>query len=316
MRKHVKKEPRRVNFILMDGGLGDHMGSLVVIDYTIKTYPWITPLVWVPNYLLEISKHLLPKGTHVKDYSSMPKNYNPHMTTKTTKWDGITSPMKLHTVDYAFMKLVDENPAISKKNYLKIKPELIDISKFNLSDKYIVITSGYTAKVREFPAKHINEIAKYAKSNGYEVVFLGQTKTETGSKHIIEGNFDKDVDFSVGWNLIDKTSLLEAAKIMHNSKAVIGVDNGLLHVAGCTDTAIVGGFTNVSPSIRMPIRNDVLGWNYYPVVPAESIGCCHCQQNTNFLYGHDYKQCVFKDNDCTELGMNSENFIKELSKIV
>ncbi len=82
---------------------------------------------------------------------------------------------------------------------------------------------------------------------------------------------------------------------MSKAKAVVGVDNGLLHVAGCTGVAIVGGFTTVRPEIRMPIRHNILGWNYHAVIPDKSLDCSFCQQDTNFLYGHDYRKCWYKE---------------------
>lgn len=310
-----KPEPKTINLILMNGGVGDHIASLVAIDYMIKTYTWIKPLIWVPDFLLEFSKNVLPKKSIVNTYTGMKDKYDPNITTKTTEWDGVISPMKIHCLSYAFLKLCDQHPDFDKMNYLKINTDKIYIKHFELPKNYIVITTGYTAAVREFRAEHVNSVAKYAKDKGYDVVFLGQTSTKTGSSHIIQGVFDENIDFSIGLNLIDKTSLLEAAKIMGNAKAVIGVDNGLLHVAGCTDVAIVGGFTTVEPDIRMPVRHSELGWNYFPVVPDISLACSYCQSQTNFLYGHDYKTCMYKDNLCT-YQMTAEKFIKELEKIL
>lgn len=313
--KAFKPKEKTVNFILMDGGAGDHMASLVALDYIANRYSWIRMLIWVPDYLLEFTKHVLPKGLAVNDYTSMARHYDEHKATKTTKWDEITSPMKIHCLDYAFLKLCDENPDVTYKNYLQIKPEKINIKHLNLPEKYLVITTGYTASVREFPAQHVNAVAAYAKEKGYEIVFLGQTQTATGSAHTIKGNFNDEVNLAAGLNLINKTSLLEAAKIMGQAKAVLGVDNGLLHVAGCTQVPIVGGFTTVSPEIRMPVRNNALGWNYYPVTPDVTLGCAFCQEKTNFLYGHDYRNCLYKDNLCTKQ-MTSDKFIAQLEKIL
>lgn len=310
-----KPQPKTVNCILMNGGVGDHIASLVAANYILKNYPWIKLLIWVPDFLLEFSKNVLPKKAIVNNYSSMKYKYDPEEITKTTEWDGVISPMKIHCLDYAFLKLCDEIPDIEHMNYLKVNLSKVHLSKFKLPEKYIVITTGYTAAVREFRAESVNKIAKYAKQKGYEIIFLGQTSTKTGSSHTIVGVFDENIDFSIGLNLIDKTSLLEAAKIMSKAKAVIGVDNGLLHVAGCTDVAIVGGFTTVSPDLRMPVRNNELGWNYFPVMPDASLACSYCQSQTNFLYGHDYKTCMYKDNLCT-YQMASEKFIKELEKIL
>lgn len=313
-REGFKPKPETVNIIFMDGGVGDHMASLVATNYAIKTYPWIKFLVWVPDFLLDFAKNVMPNAK-INNYSSMRTKYNPNLPTKTTKWDGVVSPMKTHVLDYAFLKICDENPGIEHKNYLKINPDKIRTDHIKLSDKYVVLTVGYTASVREFPAGHVNKIAAYIKSSGYEVVFLGQTATKTGTAHIIKGKFDESIDLSVGKNLIDKTTLTQAAKIMRNATAVIGVDNGLLHVAGCTDTPIIGGFTTVNPELRMPVRNNVLGYNYYPIVPDNSLKCSFCQVKTNFLYGHDYVNCLYKDNLCTKQ-MTAEKFITQLEKFL
>lgn len=311
MNRTYSPQKRTVNLVYMNGGVGDHMASLVATDYAIKQYPWIKYLVFVPDFLLDFAKHVLPPKTTVHPFSSMRKTYDHTKPTKTTQWNDV-SPMKIHTLDYAFLKLCDENPGLKHKNYLKIKPDLINISQFNLPKDYIVITTGFTAEVREFPAKEINLITAWARVNNIEAVFLGQNNTDTGTgKHTIQGTFRDDIDYSAGLNLIDKTSLLEAAKIMHESKAVLGVDNGLLHIAGCTDANIIGGYTSVAPELRLPVRNDIIGYRCHSVLPDASLACKFCQSSTNFLYGHDYKYCMYKDNLCTKQ-MTATKFIKHL----
>ncbi len=294
------------------GVFGDHIGSLVAVKYITEQYKWITLLVYVPDYLKDFTKYVLPE-TSIFSFSEMRFRYDPTKPTKTTKWDGILSPMKIHTVDYAFLKLTDENPSIEHKNYLQIGKNIGN--NFNLPENYVVITTGYTADVREFLASEINKIVDYLLTKKITTVFLGQTQTKTGAAHIIKGTFKDDINFNAGINLIDKTSLLEAASIMQGAKAVLGVDNGLMHLAGCTDVPIIGGFTTVSPEIRMPYRHNQLGWNFYPVRPDESLGCRFCQQKTNFLYGHDYRNCMNKHTLCVTQ-MTAEKFIKHLEEII
>lgn len=310
-----KPAQKTVNCIFMNGGVGDHIASLVAVDYVVKTYPWVRLLVWVPDFLLDFSKHVLPSDTVVRSYTEMKRHYNQNKPTKTTAWDGHVSPMKTHCLDYAFLKLCDENPGVEHKNYLQINPNKINTTEFDLPKKYIVITTGYTAEVREFPAAHINKVAEYAKAKGVETVFLGQTQTNTGAKHVIKGNFSEEIKLEEGIDLIDRTTLLQAAKIMGNAAATLGVDNGLLHVAGCTQAPIIGGFTTVSPELRMPVRNNILGWNYYTVVPDENLGCKFCQVRTNFLYDHNYINCMYKDNLCTSQ-MTASKFIAHLERIL
>lgn len=308
--------PRRtVNCILLNGGVGDHVGSLVAVDYILKTYPWINLLIWVPDFLLDFARNVLPEGASVKNFSAMRTMYDKEKTTITTEWDGRTSPMKIHSVDYAFLKLCDERVENDKKNYLKVKFDKIDTSGFNLPEKYVVITTGYTAAVREFQASAVNGVANYVLSKGLTPVYLGQTNTKTGVLHIIQGTFNEEIDFSKGLNLIDKTSLLQVAKITQGAKAIVGVDCGLLHVAGCTDTAIVAGFTTVNSELRAPIRNNELGWNFYPVVPDSSLKCRFCQVSTNFLYGHDYTKCIYKDLLCVKQ-LTAAKFIEQLEKVL
>lgn len=313
--KGFKPKPKVINIVLMNGGVGDHMASLVAIDYILKNYTWIRPLVWMPDFLVSFAKHILPKNLHIRGYTDMALHYSPEKPTKTTAWDGVISPMKMHCLDYAFMKLCDENPPMFKKNYLQVRLDDIDTSKFDLPEKYIVVTAGFTAEVRELLPEAINKIADYALSKGYTPVYLGQTATATGAAYVIKGTFREEIDFSKGLNLIDKTNLLEAAKIMGQSKAVLGVDNGLLHVAGCTDASIIGGFTTVNPELRMPVRHGCLGWNYIAIEPDEDLACKFCQVKTNFLYDHNYINCLYKDNLCTKQ-MTAEKFIKALEGVI
>lgn len=284
----MKQQP--INLMLLDGGLGDHVASLVAVDYIIRHYPQVKPKVWAPDYLVELAKNLLPPS-EIYDLSQMNQYYDRDLPTKTTKWDGYTSPMKIHCLDYAFLRLCDENPSIRYKNYLKINTDGVQIPK--LPEKYVVFTVAYTAEVREWLPKFINETAAHCKAEGYTPVFLGKKEVKTGILATIKGEFKEEIDFSLGINLIDQTSLVQAAAIMDDAYAVVGVDNGLLHLAGCTDAYIVGGFTTVSPNIRMPVRNNELGWRYHPVTPDALLACSFCQERTNFLYGHDYRNCMF-----------------------
>ncbi len=312
MREFTPKK-QTVNFIFMNGGLGDHLAALPALKYVQDKYTWITPLVWVPNFLVDFVKHVLP-GMSIRSYDDMKRHYDNRKPTKTTQWDGITSPMKIHCTDYAFLKLCDEVPTIENRNYLQINPETIN-KVDDLPKNYVVITTGYTAAVREFPAKTVNEISHWCKQNNLDVVWLGKKDTTTGSKYTIKGNFNSSIDYTYGLDLIDKTTLEQAAYIMSKAKAVLGVDNGLLHLAGCTDVHIIGGFTTVSPTIRIPVRNNQLDYKYTTVVPSEKLDCRFCQEKTNFIYGHDYKNCMYGDRLCVQ-EMTSDKFIEALKGVL
>lgn len=310
-----KPKTKTVNFILLDGGLGDHIAALPALNYSINQYPWIKHLIWCPDYLVEFAKNVLPEGVQILGISDMRGRYEPMKPTKTTKWDGHTSPMKIHCVDYAFLKLLDELPKYSARSYMHIRLDKIKGKDFDLPERYVVLTTGFTAAVREWPAKEVNKVAQYLVDKNVTPVFLGQKNTKTGTAHVVQGKFNEEINYALGIDLIDKTSLLEAAAIMHSAQAVLGVDNGLLHVAGCTDTFIIGGYTTVDPELRIPVRRGITGFNFATVRPDQSLACKYCQSNTNFLYGHDYRNCLYKDNLCTTQ-MTAEKFIAKLEVIL
>lgn len=314
-----KPKTMTINLMLLDGGVGDHIASLVAVNYILKRYTWIKPYIWMPDYLVSLATNLLPDKALVRSMSQLRGEYNPSKPTKTTKWDGVVSPMKIHLIDYAFMKLCDENPSITEKNYLQLNHDKLKPLTIDLPEHFIVVTTGFTADVREWPAAEINKTCQYIISQGYTPVFLGQTNTKTGTAHTIQGKFKEELDLSVGLNLIDKTTLLEAAQIMDRSEAVLGVDNGLMHVAGCTSAYIIGGFTTVAPIHRMPIRDGILGYHFTAITPDASLDCTYCQSSTNFLYSHDYRNCLYKEKPkklaCTTQ-MTAEKFINALKAIL
>ncbi len=315
-----RPKTKTINITLINGGVGDLVAALVPIDYMLRRYPWITPLIWIPDMMLDLAKNLLPAGTEVYSYSEMKGRYIPNRPTKTTQWDGHTSAMKIHCVDYAFLKMLDELPPISDRNYLRLKPGT-DVEKFFLPKKFIVITTGFTSDVKEFLPEYINKVVDYAHAKEYAVVFLGSSNTKTGSYRPITAAFREEIAFGKGLNLVDKTTLLECAEIMSRAACVVGVDNGLLHVAGTTDVPIVGGFTFITPESKMPYRHDQLGWNFFPVVPDSSLACAGCQVTTNFLYGHDYRKCLWRGVDESKVNlcarqMRAEKFIQHLDQIL
>lgn len=317
----IRPQTKTINVMLQNGGVGDHVASLTAVDYIMRRYDWITPIIWVPDMMKEIAINLLPDHAQVYSMSEMRGRYQPHRPTKSTLWDGHTSPMKIHCVDYGFWKLCDELPPIYEKNYLRLKRHKIELNDEGPKD-YVVVTTGYTADVREFLSDYVRQVVEYIISKGIDVVFLGHSSVKTGGFDIISAKFDEKV-LSMGINLVNKTKLVEAAAIMHDALAVVGVDNGLLHVAGTTDVPIIGGFTTVRPEIRMPIRHNKLGWNFFPVVPNQSLDCAFCQQDTNFVYGHDYKDCLYKGkigfghrvNLCTKQ-ITPDKFIEKLEQVL
>lgn len=323
LRDDTKLPAENIQFLFDDGGLGDNICRMSAVKYVRDHYKHVQLYVYVPDYFLELARHLVPgprvtirsygkdKDLWVKAYASR-RTTNDHHTT-----------MKTHLVDHTFHVLADKAVEVEHKNYCRLRLNRIDVEDFALPEKYIIITTGFTADVREMLPEVVNKLSDYVISKGYTPVYLGSKKAIVGRPEVpnIEGVFKSEIDYSKGLDLIDKTSLLEAGKIISNAKCLIGMDNGLMHLAGCTDIPIVGGFTTVEPKFRMPYRHDELGWNFYPVVPDVSLKCRFCQSNWEFVYDHDFRSCWYKEQKldteikCVKM-LTAEKYIVELEKIL
>lgn len=295
-----------VNVLLTDGGMGDNLCSLVAVNHIRQNYPWINPLVWVPNYMYDFSKHVLPKNTIVRDYTNAQKKYNEHHIGITTAWKSQHTAMRTHPVDYAYHMLSDNHfyGNAPERNYLKIRPE--EIKTAELPEYYAVVSGIAVEDVKRLSAETLDKISDYLNSLGLTPVYLGRESVETGMLTDIKAkgnNFDR----SKGLDLINKTTLLESAAIIQGAKLYIGMDGGLTHLAGFTNTKIVSGYNFVNPNHIMPIRNGICGYDVFPIVPDETLKCRFCQTNWGLLYNHDFRDCFYKDFACNKM-MTFEKF--------
>jgi ADP-heptose:LPS heptosyltransferase len=286
-----------------------------VIKYLIDQFPYVTYHLWVPDFFVDFAKNLLPYA-NIKGYSKAKEDYNNDFQGRCFTKNGAYTNLRSHMTKQSFHVLANEEPKNEHLNYLQLNLDKINIKHIKLPEKYVVICTGYTAPIREFPAKYINELTDYIIKKGYTPVFLGKKQSSLGYEdRILEGNFNQEIDYSKGINLIDKTTLLQTGKIIAGAKTIVGVDNGLLHVAGCTNIPIVGGYTSVDPEHRMPYRNNIMGWNYYPVVPPESEPEKFFQSRYDFIMEHDYRKS-YLGNDSLIKSLTPELYINELEKIL
>lgn len=307
---------QHVNVLLADGGMGDLLCALVATDYNIRNYKHCTFNVWVPDYMLDFTKHVLTRGAVIRPYSKAKNKYNEKLPGVTTKWGkSFHTPMRTHPVDYSFHMLTDKHIYnLNEKNYLQVRPDEIDVSRFKLPEKYVVIASAAVVACKSMPPETANAIIDYLLGKGYTPVFLGRRITDVGIQDMtIEAN-SLNVNYQKGINLLDRTSLLESAKIMSDAKAVVGMDGGLIHLAGFTDTEIIAGFTLVSPDHIAPIRKGTQTYKFHAVVPDEDIPNRFYQTNMNFNFNEDMRD--FEGWEKVLASMTPEKFIGVLDTIL
>jgi len=312
-----------VNFLFNDGGLGDCLARLPAIEYVIQNHPEVIPHVWIPDFFYDIAKRSLTPGRVVLKKFSQKDKFNKLFPTRASASNTHTN-LSYHMTEHGFNLFINKQVEDKHKNYLPIKLDDVNITKFNLPDKYVVITTGFTSTVREFLPTTINSIIDYVLFKGYTPVFLGKKETDNGFNYIIKGKFDTTINYHKGINLIDQTNLLETAKILYGAKTTVGLDNGLIHLAATHPTnTVVCGFTTVDPQHRVPFRNNgVKGYNFIPVIPPDSVECRFCQSNFVFAFHHEsFTKCYYDKNatgaeiECLK-SLTPDLFILELDKIL
>lgn len=312
----MRSPNQRINVYLNDGGLGDRVATLPAILYCLRNYDHVSMDIWVPGYFVELARHALrgfEERAAVIDMARMAQLLEPlpsvvfHNSYHTT--------LRTHLVDRAFRILNDSDYVSDEaKSYPQLRLDEIDIVRFGLPEKYVVLTPGYTAAVRKLPAKQWNAIADWLAFKGVPCVWLGaKADTITGSL-TPESKFEDEINYNWGIDLRDQTTLLEAGKVLSLATAVVGLDNGLLHLAGMTDVPIIAGFTSVDPATRLPYRRGIKGWNVRTVVPPAT-SCRFIQTKTHFNYSADFRECLCGTNDCVD-ALTSDAFIKILEGIL
>lgn len=278
------------NIVMNGGGLGDCIGAVPAFKHIIDFHPEVSPRFLVPDFFKDLLMRSIGKvdKNRVRVFSfSEAHRINKNHPSRVFQSSQHTN-LSCHVTDHAFNLFLNKGVDDWCKDYVPVDVSDVDVAKFNLPDKYIVLTVMFTSPVREWLPKHINKVIAHFKKLNLPVVVLGKKETPNGANFAIKGVVREEINFADTLNLIDQTSLLEATKIMYGSTMVVGLDNGLLHLAATHPTLpIVGGFTTLKPEHRMPYRNGGrLGYRYYPVVPPATLQCRGCQSNMVFEINH------------------------------
>ena len=311
------------NAVLNQGALGDVITSLPAIIVGRREHPGLVFKVWAPSWQEELVRHLLaPYGEfevlHFEDF--------PMKQAQRAELDmGIVAlnqiPFNTHTrnrvhmVDFAFSCLLDSRPeTMLERSY----PTAAPLGRQKIFGKYIVFPVGATSDNKLFRASVIAPIMAWANANNYSPVIVG-TKTSyvkaegaNGPEPIVLRDEVSKLDRHsyVDWR--EKTTLLELRDLCGHAEAVVGVDGGVLHVAGTTDTNIIYGLTTTLPKHRFIARNGDPSYKVRYVGPR-NLECTGCQSNWRGSR-QDFRFCAYNDNLCTER-LHADDFIEGLKQL-
>lgn len=310
-RRDDSLSPIRVNFLFSEGGLGDYICWTPALLYYKEHYPWVRGDVFVPEYFRELADLWLA--------DSYWKIYDRLEITKHKRFQGNllygmrgnpVNALGEHLYDLGFYYMMNSKVPFGHTRRLpEIKGNERDITKFGLPNDYVVVTTGATQKTRELPASTINRVIAGIRARNLTPVFVG--KKEMTPTHKAE--FQHDINWSAGIDLREKTSVLEVACVLANARAVLGLDNGLLHLASCSSVPVIFGFTNVDPALRVPYRAEGRVTRY--VLPSRSLECRFCTTYMRGIVGHRSGECRYNDLQCVK-ELTAEKFLTELDNVL
>ena len=206
-------------------------------------------------------------------------------------------PIHAHLIDAFSAAICNAILKDSEKDYPFIEKKKLPTNKCPI-DNYAVVSFGSTAENRKMTPDAFEGIKAYLASRGLGVVLLGKSShvlTIGATGEVVGTKFD-GLDDTGCCNMIDKTTIAESLSILHDAKCFIGIDGGLMHLAGMTDIPIVGGFTSVDPYYRIIYRHGERGWKFYPVEPTTE--CRYCQTEAWCAFGVNFHVCHAKTHDC------------------
>lgn len=311
--------PMRCNFVFLNGGMGDYLCWTPAIRWLAEQATWIDGTWIVPTYFKELAEYWLKPYMPRWDF----KDYTDIKNMKEADTTPVRGPIQLQTESlnatgahlltcgWVYYTNKEKAPLGTDKAghpwdaYPRLlqadldRVELPEAARSLVARTYAIITTGVTTPSRNIRPAYWNHVIEYVHSLGLIPVFLGKQMVETGNASNIHTEFSKETRFDLGINLLNQTTLMQAASIMSRAALVIGHDNGLLHLAGCTDVPIVFGYNLASPEHRMPRRPS--GNIYNVILTDEDLPCNFCQSRNNFIVSYNFRNCFYGDTRCMDI---------------
>lgn len=282
-----------VNFVVGDGGIGDYLCYMAAIRWIADNHPQVEGRVYCGEFFIELAENILrglPRWRVYEKSALTAKKVGSRPT-----YGPLFRPINCtgaHPLDLGFIYYANMTTPEDGNKYPSL--DLSAIASEEPERPYAVMTPGAATPNRTMPAKAFNGIKQHFIDLGITPMFLGKSFI-TDKRKI---NFDEGYDYEGGVDLRDKTTLLQAAALMSKAKVVVGLDNGLLHLAGCTEVPIVFGYNIASPEHRAPRRPKGKLRQIYP--DPTQLTCTFCQSQMRFMFSHDFAKCVYSDNLCLE----------------
>lgn len=299
----------KIIYCLNGAAVGDLVAAAPVVKFMIDYYHQNA------DYRVALIEDFREIFWFVPDDKIIPvaEKYDPSFAVRKLNMDGgggnvaRLTPSRLKLTHYACIGLTSRILPDSVLKYVPL-PE-VDVSKFNVDfSKAAIFITTYRDITRAWKGSEIIKVAKYVEEQGLIPVFIGKTGKFSIWKTLAVSDFE---DPGFGVDLRNQTTLSELTTIMGKSKVVFGMDSGPLHLAFTTNVPVVAGFTNVEPTLRIPVRDSGA---LTSVVAPQSI-CRFCQSNMNLDFWN-FTKCPRGQQlpECTQQ-MTGEEFIEAFKRL-
>lgn len=287
-----------VNYVLTAAGVGDYVNYSGALLWIAKTQPWLHGKVYCLDIMVPFLRHVLSpyegwsveSGEHGNTLSSDVVLVAPHMEINGANvCPQLLGPVHTHLFDLGFAFFANRcgAPPEAKLPYVTQGREKLPKKLRDLAGKYVVFTPGVVTPSRETTGRHWNPVINHVTERGMTPVFLGRNRI-TSSLH---ADFPDDIAYDSGIDLRNQTTLLDAAVICEYANCVIGLDNGLLHLAATTDAKIVFGYNIAAPEHREPRRD--WGRTVNVALTKGELACAHCQSTMFGTHLHSFHNCMY-----------------------
>lgn len=293
---------KHINIGLNWGGMGDQIARAPAVKALLGDYPNIEVTLFVfpsvlPLYVDWFATHPQVRGIYdLELFKQLPEGEL--ITNFDHSWFlQLGMPLTAH----GYLTLALAMPAAGRHMpYLSLGTGM---SVTKEESKLVILTPNFTAMSRSLHTTVWNEIITEVKALGLTPVLLGSNKTEFSGR-----TYHLDTEGCI--DMRDKTSLHEAVEWIERSLAVIGIDNGLIHLAACTKTPIIVAYSTQIPENRLPVRDEGVIKHFV----AKS-ACRGCESWLRFEPTHNFTGCFTKTFDCVK-SFTAQDFIKPLMEIL
>jgi hypothetical protein len=298
--------------------MGDYVNYTTALLWVAQNLPWVHGQIYVSSFFMDFLEVIFrdyPKWS-VHDGSAI--RIEPHdcFIGPEIQMEGQNITRQLanatgaHLMDLGFQYYTNQQaapPGVMLPRLPATRPQKVHWEVRPHLGKYVVFTPGSVVPARATTAKHLNPLIEFCVSQGLTPVFLGKNNFAQGMKV----NFDEGIRFDLGIDLRDKTTILQAASVMEHAVCVLGLDNGLLHLAAATDANVIFGYNITTIAQRVPRRN--WGETLNLALTPQELACTACQANGKLMINHTYHKCYYGDTKCIDLLFSGGRFEKAVT---